>query len=77
MPLINYETKLILPWSKNCAIASNTAANQETTFTITDTTLSVPVITLSTQDSAKLLEKLKSRFKRTINRNKIQSKVTL
>ena len=77
MPLINCETKLILPWSKNCAIASNTAANQETTFTITDTTLSVPVITLSTQDSAKLLEQLKSHFKRTINRNKIQSKVTI
>ena len=33
----------------------------------------VPVITLSTQNSAKLLQQLKSRFKRTINWNKCQS----
>ena len=39
MPLINCKINLILTWSKNCVIASNTAANEETTFTITDTKL--------------------------------------
>ena len=45
-------------------------------FLITDTKLYVPVITLSTQDNAKLLKKLKSSFKRTINWNKYQSKMS-
>ena len=48
-----------------------------TTFAITDTKLYVPVITLSTQDKAKLLQQLKSGFKRTINWNKYQSKLTI
>ena len=38
-PLINCEINLILAWSKNCIIASNTAANQEATLAITDTKL--------------------------------------
>ena len=45
-------------------------------FLITDTKLYVSVITLSTQDNAKLLKKLKSGFKRTINWNKYQSKMS-
>ena len=58
-------------------MASNTAENQETAFAIADTKLYVPVVTLSTQDNAKLLQKLKSGFKRTINWNKYQSKVSV
>ena len=50
---------------------------KETTFAITDTKLYVPVATVSTQDNAKLLQQLKSGFKRTINWNKYQSKVTI
>ena len=46
MPLINCEINLDL-------ILTNVAA-QTTTFSITDTKLYVPVITLSTQDNAKL-----------------------
>ena len=38
-----------------------------------DTKLDVPVITLSTQDNAKLFQHLKSDFKRTINWNRYQS----
>ena len=68
--LINCEINLILTWFKNCVIASNTGANQETTFAITDTKLYVPVVSLSTQHNAKLLQQLKSGFKRTINWNK-------
>ena len=66
MLLINCEIDLILTWSVNCVISS-AAANQATTFAITDAKLYVPVVTLSTQDSAKLLEKLKSGFRCTIN----------
>ena len=52
-------------------------ANQVPTFTITKTNLYVPVVTLSTQDNAKLLPQLKSGFKRTINWNKYLSKPVL
>ena len=45
-------------------------------FAITDTKLYVPTVTLSTQDNWKLLQQLKSGFKRTINWNKYQSKVS-
>ena len=59
----------------NCVI-SNAAVNQAKTLAITDTKLHVPVVTLSTQDNAKLLQQLKSGFKRTIKWNKYQSKQT-
>ena len=70
MSLINCEVNLILTWSKDCVITNSTGAEK---FTITDTKLYVPVITLSTQDNAKLLHQLKSGFKRTINWNKYQT----
>ena len=44
---------------------------------ITDTKLYVPVVTLSTNDNAKLLTQLKSSFKSTMNWNKYQSQVTI
>ena len=75
MPLITCEINLILTWSANCVI-STSAVNQETTFAITDTKLYVPFVTLSTKDNAKLLQQLKSGFKRTINWNKYESKTT-
>ena len=75
MPLINCEINIILTWSENCVI-SNSAANQGTTFAITGTKLYVPVVTLSTQYNAKLLQQLKSGLKCTINWNKYQSKTT-
>ena len=71
MPLMNREINVILTWSSFCIISNLTNAG---TFVVTDTKLYFPVINLSTQDSAKLL---KSGFKRTINSNKYQSKVTL
>ena len=70
MLLINCEINLILTWSARCFIIDNPIAGQEPTFTITDTKLYVPVVTLSTQENAKLLEQLKSGFTRTINWNK-------
>ena len=64
MPLINCEVNLILTWSSTCVI---TNSNGIGTFKITDTTLYVPVVTLSTQENIKLLQQLKSGFKRVIN----------
>ena len=48
MPLINSEVELILTWSADCVIISINVANQNPTFTITETSLYVPVVTLST-----------------------------
>ena len=76
MSLINWTISLMLTWSANCVLLFNAAANQATTFEITDTKLYVPVVTLSIQDNAKLLKQLKSGFKRIINWNKYQSKTS-
>ena len=75
--LINCEINLILTWSANCVIVSTNNANQNTTFAITNTRLYLPVVTLSTQENAKLLQQLKSGFKRVINWNKYLSKPEL
>ena len=77
MPLSNCEISLILIWSANCVIVSTNVANQNAIFAITDTKLYVPVVTLSTQDNAKLLQQLKSGFKRVVNWNKYLSKPKL
>ena len=77
IPLINCEVELILTWSADCVIISTNVANQNPTFTITETNLHVPVVTLSTQDNAKLLPQLKSGFKRTISWNKYLAKPEL
>ena len=72
MLLINCEVNFILTWSKDCVISSATG---ETKFAITEAKLYVPVVTSSAQDNAKLLQQLKSGFKRTINWNKHESSV--
>ena len=74
MPLINCEVNLILTWSSTGVITNSTDAG---TFEITDTKLYVPVVTLSTKENAKLLQQLKSGFKRVINWNKYLSKPEL
>ena len=73
MPLINCKINLIVAWSANCVL-SNVTTNQNTTFSITYAKLYVPVVTLSAEDNAKLLQQLKSRSKRTINWNKYHPK---
>ena len=74
MASINCEVNLILTWSSHCVITNSTGAGK---FVITETKLYVPVVTLSTQDIAKLLPQLKSGFKRTINWNKYQSGIKI
>ena len=58
-------SQLELTWSTDCVISSATG----------ETKLYVPVVTLSIQGNAKLLQQLKSGFKRTINWNKYESRV--
>ena len=74
MSLINFETNLILRWSWTSV---TTNSRDVETFTITDTKHCVSFVTLSTQDNVKLLEKLKSGSKKTINWNKYQSKESI
>ena len=45
-PFINYENTLDLNWSENCVIVTTNVAALATTFSITDTILHVPVVTL-------------------------------
>ena len=52
-----------MTWSANCVLVSTNVANQDATFTITETKLYVSVVTLWTQDNAKLLPQLKSGLK--------------
>ena len=86
IPLINCELSLALPWSADCVITSmekriTTGTNsgdspRNATFKITDTKLYVPVVTLSAENDNKLLEKLKTGFKRTIKWNKYRSEIS-
>ena len=71
---INCKVNIILTWSSACVTTNSTGAGQSA---VTDTKIYVPVVTLSTQDNAKLLQQLKSGFKRTINWNKYQSDPTI
>ena len=75
MPLINCEINFILTCSANCFIIDAPGNNHVPIFTMIDSKLYVPVVTLSTQDNAKILQQLKSDFKRAINWNKYQLKV--
>ena len=61
MPLISCEVNLILACSNYCVITNSIGEGK---FTITETKLYVPVVTLSTKDNEKLLQQLKSGFKK-------------
>ena len=74
IPLINCKVNFILTWSSACVSTNSTGAGR---FPITNTKLYVPAIPLSTQDNSKLLQQLKSGFKRVINWNKYLSKPEL
>ena len=68
MPLINSEVSLTAQ-GDNPAIAAPTGS----TFKKKDTELYVPVVTLSAENNNKLLEQLKTGFKRTVKWNKYRS----
>ena len=58
MPLINCKVELSLKWYERCLLTAATTA----TFTITDAKLYVPIVTLSTEDNAKLSRTIKRRI---------------
>ena len=72
MPLINCEVILILTWFRDFVITNSNGAGK---FAITETKLFVPVVSLSTQHNGRLLQQLKSGFKRTINWNEYESDI--
>ena len=72
MPLINCEVELILIWSKEFVITNSTGEGK---VKITEAKLYIPVRALTTRDNAKLLQQLKSNFKRKNNWNKYESSV--
>ena len=91
MSLINYEVSLTLTWSESCVITSkayreadpddNPAVDKinnptNVTFKITDTKFHVPVVILLAENDNKLLEQLKTGFKRTIKWNKYISEMS-
>ena len=59
-------------------VAATVRGNSPTNaaFKITDTKLHVPVVTLSTENDNKLLEQLKTGFKRTIKWNQYRSEMS-
>ena len=77
MLLINCEINQTTTCLANCFIIADPVDSEVPTFAITDTKLYVPVVTLSTEDNAKLLQQFKSSYKSTINWNKYQSKVSI
>ena len=75
IPLINCEVNLILTWSKDCVITNSTGEGK---FAIRETKLYVPVVTSSTKDNEKVLQQLKSGFKKkTISWNKYESSIKI
>ena len=70
----NYEIILHLKWSGNCFIVATNIAAQATAFSITDTKVYVPAVTLASRDNAQLLEQLKSGFKKAVNWRSINKK---
>ena len=78
----------ILTWFKNCVLLDKLTTEadcdadpnvyeidypENEIFEIKDTKLYVPVVTLSKENDIKLIEQLKSGFKRTITWNKYRS----
>ena len=92
IPLINCEVELMLTWSRNCVLIdkSTREANydadpnvyeidnpEDATFKITDIKLFVPVVTMSKENDIKLVEQLKTGFKRTIKWNKYRPQISI
>ena len=63
MPLINYKVYLELNSIEDCILSS---AGNFAKFAITYAKLHVPIVTLSTKDSANLTKKLSEGFKRSV-----------
>ena len=58
--IVNCKVELSLNWNPNCVLSN---LNGASTFTITDAKLYVPIVTLSTENNAKLSKLLSEGFK--------------
>ena len=79
IPLINCKVELRLRWTKDCVLSvvanDNDDANpNDVIFTIKNTKLYVPVVTLSAKDIQKLSKLLSKRFERSVYWNKYKAK---
>ena len=90
IPLVNCQVELILTWIKICVLINISTRDadygadplvyenynpDDAKFQITE--LYVPVVTLSNENYIKLLEKIKTGFKKTIKWNKYRSQMTI
>ena len=72
IPLINCKVELKLRWTKHCVLSvlgnanDNANADSNITFTIKDTRLYVPVVTLSAKDNQKLSKLLRKEFEKLV-----------
>ena len=71
MPLINCTVYLELNWIEHCVLST---AGDSAKFAITNTKLHVPIVTLSTKDSANLTKQLNEGFKRSVYWNSYETK---
>ena len=71
MPSINCKVYLELNWIEDCILSS---AENSAKFAITDAKLHVPIVTLSTKDSANLTKQLNEGFKRSVYWNSYETK---
>ena len=71
MPLINCKVYLELNWIEDCILSS---AGNTAEFATTDVKLYVPIVTLSTKDSANLTKQLNEGFKRSVYWNSYETK---
>ena len=79
MPLFNCRIESKLKWTKCCVLTAAGADNTDTNlnniiFTIKDTKLFVPVVTLSADDNKKLSKPLSKEFKKTSLLEWVQSR---
>ena len=70
MSLINCKVYLELNWIEDCILSS---AENAAKFAIADPKLHVPIVTLSTKDSANLIKKLSEGFKRFVYWNSYET----
>ena len=71
MPLKNCKVYLELNWIEDCILSSS---GDSFKLVITDAKLHVPIVTLSSKDSANLTKQLKEGFKRSIYWNSYETK---
>ena len=81
IPFINCNVELKLKWTKHCVFSAadndnfiNDPNNANIIFTIKDTKLYVPVVTLSARDNQKLSKRYSKGFERSLYWNEYKTK---